>query len=163
MSGRPRIFLKIGDWAKFGDCLRLKIWRPSSKIWRHHYFVIFCPRYLMLKTEDLKTAYPKSEDPKYSFMLWEPELMSVTGIQPNLLTHNHLEPYSLINERSENLVRDSLSPCMNCGVLNQSLIQAIVVLGVQQQCRYKDGLALILQSNIAWSMDFQVNTRIYAP
>ena len=35
----------------------------------------------MLKTEDLKTAYLKSEDSKYAFMCWEPQ--KVVGSSPD--------------------------------------------------------------------------------
>ena len=31
----------------------------------------------MLKTEDLKTAYLKSEDSKYAFMCWEPHISMI--------------------------------------------------------------------------------------
>ena len=78
LRGSPRIFLKTGDQPN--------LWMfktKDSKIWRLHYFVIFYPWYLILKTEDLKTAYLKSKGSKYAFMCWEtclPNFLSSTQI-----------------------------------------------------------------------------------
>ena len=60
------------DWklSKFGESWRLKIWRFTFldlKIWRQHCCVICYPRYLMLKTVYLRTAF---EDSKYAFTLY---------------------------------------------------------------------------------------------
>ena len=52
--------------AKFEEFLRLENLKNEFLIFEdlniEHYFYIFYPRYLMLKTENLKTACLKSED-----------------------------------------------------------------------------------------------------
>ena len=68
--------LNSEDWrsAKFQESLKQKILRSSFmdlKIWRQQFCHVYT-RYLMLKTEDLKTASFKSVDSTYVFMYWEP-------------------------------------------------------------------------------------------
>ena len=67
--GSQHILLKTEDWPNL-----MNFEDPALKIQftrRQHHYAFFYPRYLMLKTEDLKTASLKSEDPKHDFMCWE--------------------------------------------------------------------------------------------